>query len=38
MTFSFWRFIGSMVHEKNPDVLGGLRGLELLDTLRFGYA
>jgi hypothetical protein len=27
-----------MVHEKNPDVLGGLRGLELLDTLRFGYA
>jgi hypothetical protein len=24
-----------MVHEKNPDVLGGLRGLELLDTLRF---
>jgi hypothetical protein len=26
-----------MVHEKNPDVLGGLRGLELLDTLRLDY-
>jgi hypothetical protein len=33
--FLFGVFIGSMVHEKNPDVLGGLRGLELLDTLRF---
>lgn len=29
---------GSMVHEKNPRWVSGLRGHELPDTLRFRYA